>query len=184
MTGLYEICKMIASQSIMMCPIDTASLAKSCEIKHISRGVYRVQYGAGVVSGVSNYPGRKAGDVIDYALYVHEDDSMNHPRGGKAKFLEDAGLYVMNYCIANKIPCGMNLLLGYADNGSPNCIAIEVFDPNIVKPSLVSGIPLGCELGSNKIMGDDESRGWRGRIKAVLKEIAESIKTMWEGFTR
>lgn len=184
MTGLYDICKMILAQAIMLCPADTMSLAKSGEVKHISRGVYRVQFGAGTVSGVSNYHGRKIGVPIDYALYVHEDESMDHPRGGQAKFLEDAGLYVMNICIANQIPCGMNLLLGYADNGSPNCVAIEVFDPNIVKPSMVSGIPLGCELGVNNSIGSEERRGWRTRIRGVLQEIVSAIKTMWEGFTR
>jgi hypothetical protein len=63
--------KRLAALSKPQVPVDTSALVKSLRV---------ASYGPTSASVSYNTP---------YAIYVHEDLAMNHPRGGKAKFLED-----------------------------------------------------------------------------------------------
>ena len=62
----------ILESSKALAPIDTGLMVGTADVAMINPNRVEVRYNT------------------DYSLYVHEDLSMNHPRGGQAKFLEQA----------------------------------------------------------------------------------------------
>lgn len=182
-TALKIIADKVLTLAVEQCPVDTASLATSGKVIGLGRGIVMVSFGEGIVEGESRFNNRKIGSNIDYATFVHEDVTVFHYYG-KAKFLEDAALYVLGICISNEIPVSMKIELGMTLNGSSNCIAVYIYDPNIVKDSLVPGETLGGQLGSinNKESGGPSKTytGVWSRIKTAITIIADSIRTILE----
>lgn len=77
----------VMKSSLQQVPRETNALADSAFFrsrKYRDNQIVTVGYGAG--GGVNPKTGQAP---KDYMVAVHEDLSANHPRGGKAKFLED-----------------------------------------------------------------------------------------------
>lgn len=74
----------IMTESLQQVPRDTNTLANSAFVEELSDGSYAFGYKA---AGQVN-PKNKS-SLEDYMVKQHEDLSLNHPNGGKAKFLED-----------------------------------------------------------------------------------------------
>jgi hypothetical protein len=78
----------VLQRSQELVPVDTGDLKRSGRVltgpPRKGRTIYQVAYG-----GIIGSARRK---TIDYALYVHEDLTARHPRGGQAKYLERAAL--------------------------------------------------------------------------------------------
>lgn len=79
----------LASRSARQAPVDTGDLRNNCTAVLNGAAVFREQH---AVSG-SVTPSAKAEAVVGYslpyALRQHEELGYNHPKGGKAKFLEE-----------------------------------------------------------------------------------------------
>lgn len=73
----------ILQDSLQQVPVDTGTLADSAYIEEQPDGSYVIGYGHGGMNPKSNALPE------DYMIKQHEDLSLNHPGGGKAKFLED-----------------------------------------------------------------------------------------------
>lgn len=84
MDQMHEVAVEIMNSSQDQVPIDTTALIRSGFI---------VEQGDSIILGYGGPNTKinpKTGEFTEqYALRVHEDLSMNHPNGGKAKFLED-----------------------------------------------------------------------------------------------
>lgn len=75
-TVLKEMAEGVLDESLKEVPRDDGRLAASGKVEKISEGHYRVSYGGG--------------DIGEYAVKQHEDLSLKHSEGEKAKFLEDS----------------------------------------------------------------------------------------------
>lgn len=73
----------ILAESLEEVPKDTGTLAESAYIEQQSDGSYSVGYGRGGMNPKTHAPAK------EYMVKIHEDLSLSHPHGGKAKFLED-----------------------------------------------------------------------------------------------
>ena len=169
--------------AVEQCPVDTQSLAKSGKVRVLNRGIVMVSFGEGIVEGESRFAGRKIGGPIDYATVVHEDETLFHPYG-KAKFLEDAALYVLGFSQSNGLNIHMKIELGLTLNGSENCIAVFLYNPDIVDDSMVSGEPLGGGLGIDNNIEEGRKESLWERIKITIRGIWDSIKAIVEGFRK
>ena len=84
MNQLYDVAVEIMSNSQEQVPVDTASLLNSDFITVRDESII-MGYGG----PYSKLNPKNQMLTEEYALKVHEDLDMPHPRGGKAKFLED-----------------------------------------------------------------------------------------------
>lgn len=75
--GLLEVALDLQQKSMDEVPVDTHKLQESCYVDDSKLNDLVVEVGYD-----------KNGE-LKYALKQHEDLSLNHPNGGKAKFLED-----------------------------------------------------------------------------------------------
>jgi len=69
----------ILDASQLLVPVETGALRASGRVEE-------TEDGAEVIYG---------NDMVNYALYVHEDLQARHPRGGQAKYLEQPALEIM-----------------------------------------------------------------------------------------
>ncbi len=76
----------IHDESLAQVPRDTGTLASA--IYREVETEYGTHYMAHVGYG-DRYNAKHAASTLDYMFIVHEDLTLNHPNGGKAKFLED-----------------------------------------------------------------------------------------------
>jgi hypothetical protein len=87
--GLIETAKSIMTESVMQCPIDTGAMVTSEYIQEPIEGLGEVSITFGY-GGPNDKLNTKTGKMVnEYVLEVHENLQQNHPKGGKAKFLED-----------------------------------------------------------------------------------------------
>lgn len=173
MVGLYEICVAILDLAKTLCPKDTGSLANSGKIKRIGSGIYRVQFGDGIRRNTEDT------SLIDYALIVELDDTVYHSNG-TSHFLTKAGDFVDGYIKANNVPVGIKFMAPFVDNGSPNCIALNVYDRNIIRDDMVSGYPLGMQLENINIKEQGDRRSLVVRIRESLNGIVSCLRNILE----
>ena len=77
----------VKDECVAITPEDTGDLKDS--IKVIEPEIYRSRIYTGITAGDYTIRKRGADDLtINYALKVHEDMEMLHPRGGEAKFIQ------------------------------------------------------------------------------------------------
>lgn len=73
----------VFNQSLMEVPRDTEQLAESAELEPLEGQIgVVISFGDEVLRFGNTVPSKT------YALYQHEDQTLNHPQGGKAKYLE------------------------------------------------------------------------------------------------
>jgi len=79
----------ILDKSLQEVPIDTGALQLSnyINLPAISGKSVSVEFGYGGPHVQENPKTRETTD--EYAVIIHEDMTMNHPNGGKSKYLED-----------------------------------------------------------------------------------------------
>lgn len=97
-TATEQACQEILDESLKQVPRDTGTLASTGFYEVARRGdvkgySYEGTIGYAGLTGSGSSRDRlndKTGKMASsYAVQVHEDTTMPHPRGGKAKFLED-----------------------------------------------------------------------------------------------
>jgi len=76
--------EIIMQESLSQVPRDTNTLANSAFITEQADGSYAFGY-----SSDGEYNSKSKAELQDYMIRQHEDLALNHPNGGKAKFLED-----------------------------------------------------------------------------------------------
>lgn len=92
--GLRNTLKEIAEESLSECPLDTGELRESMLVK-VNRNTIMTGNANGTPNRAGNITERKQGYNAEityntpYAVKQHEDMSLRHTNGGKAKFLED-----------------------------------------------------------------------------------------------
>lgn len=69
--------EMVATESKRLAPIDEGVLRSSIGSSSHESGIFRQD-------GLTGYVGTR----LVYAWYQHENESLNHPRGGEAKYME------------------------------------------------------------------------------------------------
>lgn len=88
-SGCREFVETVMAESLEEVPVETGALAESQFITETTTedGEPLIEFGYGVDN--VQYNPRSKVTTDEYMVRQHEDMALNHPNGGKAKFLED-----------------------------------------------------------------------------------------------